>query len=35
MEEKTNIKKGITKKCQPVILKGLYVNQNKRICQDH
>ncbi len=34
-EEKTNTKKGITKKCQVTILKGSNVNWNKRIYKAH
>jgi hypothetical protein len=35
MEEKTNINKGITKKCQVAILERLNVNKGKEICKAH
>lgn len=35
VEEKTNVNKGIIKKCQVAISEGLDVNREKKICKAH
>jgi hypothetical protein len=35
VEEKINVNRGITKKCQVAILEGLDSNREKEICKAH